>query len=415
MLTFFQKNKNYLAYLGLLLMIIGLPLSRAMLSIGIIFLFIVSLLQKDLKEKFILFFQNPALLGITFYFIYILISGLWSDNIIFFLDRIRIKLPFLVLPFAFFVMLPITKEAYNVLLKTFFSIMVLCCFWSVYPLLSSYENVIQDYIVGKVLRTPIYHIRFSLMAAMAVIVGFYLLKENLFYFRIEKILLIVFTIFIILYIHVLAVRSGVLAFYVSAFVLLVKHLIEVKYFKVLFAAIICFLIFPYIAYQLSPTFKTKYHYMKYDIEQYTSGNYNMVSSDIRRILSIRSGIDAAKENSTFGVGYGDIEQATFASFDSKFPNAPKENRMLPHNQFIYTYTGLGWVGIVLFMVVFIIPLVYKKAWKNDLVLAIHIIIFSSFLSEYTFETQIGVAFYLLFLLLPLCQYWASLIPLKKQF
>jgi O-antigen ligase len=241
------------------------------------------------------------------------------------------------------------------------------------------------------------------------------LKENLFYFRIEKILLIVFTIFIILYIHVLAVRSGVLAFYVSAFVLLVKHLIEVKYFKVLFAAIICFLIFPYIAYQLSPTFKTKYHYMKYDIEQYTSGNYNMVSSDIRRILSIRSGIDAAKENSTFGVGYGDIEQATFDSFDSKFPNAPKENRMLPHNQIIYTYTGLGWIGIVLFMTIFLIPLIYKKAWKNDLVLAIHIIVFSSFLSEYTFETQIGVAFYLLFLLLPLCQYWASLIPLKKQF
>lgn len=414
MLDIVQKNKNYLAYLGLLMMIIGLPLSRAMLSIGIIFLLVVSLLQKDLKEKFILFIKNPALLGLTFYFIYILFSGLWSENIIFFLDRIRIKLPFLVLPFAFFVMLPIKKEAYNVLLKTFFLIMVMSCFWSMFPLLTNYESVIQDYIVGKVLRTPIYHIRFSLMAAMTVIIGFYLLKENLFYFRIEKILLLVFTIFIILYIHILAVRSGVLALYISSFVLLLKHLLELKYFKVLFIAIIGFFVFPYLAYQLSPTFKTKYHYMKYDIEQYTSGNYNMVSSDIRRILSIRAGIDATKGNSTFGVGYGDIEQATFASFDSKFPDAPKENRMLPHNQIIYTYTGLGWIGIVLFMTIFLIPLIYKKAWKNDLVLAIHIIVFSSFLSEYTFETQIGVAFYLLFLLLPLCQYWASLIPLKKQ-
>lgn len=413
MQAFLLRNKDYIAYLGLMMMILGLPLSRALLSIGIIFLFVVALLLPNVKTHFVQFIKNPALTGISLFTVYIILSGFWSDDIVFYLERVRIKLPFLVLPFAFSVLLPLNQQAYQVVLKTFFWLMAGCCLWSLFPLFTDYDKTIQDYVIGKVLRTPVYHIRFSLMVVVAVVIGYYTLKEKLYLFQFEKPLIMLFSIFLILYIHTLAVRSGLLAFYITATILLIKFFLEKKRYRELIMSFLVITILPYLAYQISPTFKTKFHYMKYDIEQYLSGNYSMVSSDIRRILSIRTGIEAVAENKYLGVGYGDIQQETFSVFDTKFPDAPKENRMLPHNQFVYTYTGIGIVGLIFFLITFFLPLYYQNAWKDDMVLAIHIIVFSSFIAEYTLETQIGVAFYLLFLLLPACQYWGKINTIKK--
>jgi hypothetical protein len=48
-------------------------------------------------------------------------------------------------------------------------------------------------------------------------------------------------------------------------------------------------------------------------------------------------------------------------------------------------------------VAFLLPLFYRGNWRNPLFLALHAIIFSSYLVEATVENNFGVSMYLFFL------------------
>jgi O-antigen ligase len=409
-----QRNKDYFAYLGLMMIVLGLPLSRAMMSIGMIVLVVLAFFQSNYNEKFLKFIKTPPFIAIAGFYFLVLASGLWSDDKIFFLERIRIKLPFLLLPLALFVIAPIKKEGFLLLLKAYFWVMVLCIIWSVSHLLAGLDSILNLYAMGKVLPTPVNHIRFSLMAVMAVITAYYIWKKGLANSSTEKTLMLVFSVFIVLYIHILSVRSGILALYVAAIILALKYVVETKKYKLLLAILITVTLLPVLAYNFSPTFKMKYYYMAYEMRQYKAGDYTIIGSDIRRLLSIQSGVEATSNNVLFGVGYGDIQQETYKVYAHKFPTAPEESKMLPHNQFVFIYTGLGIVGLVVFLLSFFVPLFYQRAYTDDMVLGISIVMFTSFLSEYTLENQLGVAIYLFFLLLPLCQHLNNTAVKMKQ-
>lgn len=409
-----QRNKDYFAYLGLMMIVLGLPLSRAMMSIGMIVLVVLAFFQANYNEKFLKFIKTPPFIAMVGFYLLVLASGFWSDDKIFFLERIRIKLPFLLLPLALFVIAPIKKEGFVLLLKTYFWVMVLCIIWSVSHLLAGLDGVLNLYAMGKVLPTPVNHIRFSLMAVMAIITAYYIWKKGFANSSAEKTLMLIFSVFIILYIHVLSVRSGILALYVASIILALKHVVETKHYKLLIALFICVTLLPVLAYNFSPTFKMKYNYMVYEMSHYKAGDYTIIGSDVRRLLSIQSGVEATENNVLFGVGYGDIQQETYKVYAHKFPTAPEESKMLPHNQFVFIYTGLGIVGLIVFLLSFFIPLFYQRTYTDDMVLGISIVMFTSFLSEYTLENQLGVAIYLFFLLLPLCQHLNNSFVKMKQ-
>lgn len=398
----FQRNKDYFAYLGLMMIVLGLPLSRAMISIGIVILVILALFQPNYNIKLMRFIQLPPFIAITAFYLLIVISGLWSEDFQAYLNAIRIKLPFLILPLSLYVLMPISEKALFIILKTFFWLIVISSFWSVFYLLMNFTEITASYAHGKVLFTPTNHIRFSLMIVMAIVVGYYLLKNNFLEHSWKRKVLLVAMIYLAVFLHVLAVRSGLLAFYTVAVVFAIMYAIERKSYTVIGTALIVFTASIVLSINLSPTLNMKYRYTKYELQNYFEGNYNIVGSDVRRLLSIRSGIEVGNENKLLGAGYGDVKTETQKQYDKLFPQIAEENKKLPHNQFVYVYAGLGIIGLLLFLVSFWLPLFYNGAWKNILIMGISIITFTSFFSEYTFETQVGVTFYTLFLLVPFC-------------
>jgi O-antigen ligase len=401
--------KDPLTYLGMMLIVLGLPLSRAMMSIGMILLVVVALLQNDIPGKLKRFYSITPFIAIQAFFLLIIISFFWSEDKSFWLDRTRIRLPFLFMPFAFFVLLPVERKAYLIILKTYFWLIFLCCVWSMFHLFTDFKNVLQSYSQGNVLFTPVNHIRFSMMAVMAVVIGGDLLTEK--YGDVWKKGIIVAAMAVIIaYIHFLAVRSGLLALYAVAFVLLVKYIIQSRKLWIGVVAIIGIIIVGFLGCQFVPTIQNKVGYMRYDLENYFQGNYNVEGSDTKRMLSIRAGIEAGNESPFLGQGYGDIKIAVNKVFAEKFSNVPDGNREMPHNQFVFIYAGLGAVGLILFLWSFFSPLFYKRNLNNTIILSISVIMFTSFLSEYTLDNQIGVAFYLFFLLSAFCQ---ELKPVSK--
>jgi O-antigen ligase len=385
----------------MMLIVFGLPLFRASISIGMIWLCILALMQLDFKEKIKRFYSIVPFIAIHVFFLLIVISGLWSQNISFWLERVRIKLPFFFLPVAFYVLMPLERKAFTLLLKTYFWLILLGCLWSAAVLFADYKNIALSYASGRVMFTPVNHIRFSLMTVMAIVVGGVLVSEkNNFVW--EKGLMIAAVVVMVIYLHLLAVRSGLLAFYAVVLVLLGRYIVQSRKYWVGFIVVVLMITMPLAAFRLFPTLENKYHYMRYDLMNYFSGNYEIFGSDTRRLLSFRAGIQAGNEKPLFGHGYGDIKTAVEKVFQNQFSSVPEINRLMPHNQFIFTYVGLGITGLICFIWSFISPVLYRQNWNNPILLAHTVMIFTSFFSEYTFETQIGVAFYLFFLLPSFC-------------
>ncbi len=386
----------------MMMIVFGLPLSRAMMSIGMIVLVVLAILQPDYTEKFRQFIKTPPFIAIIAFYLLVVLSGFWSENKVAYLNSVRIKLPFVLMPLAFYVITPIKEKGFVLVLKTYFWLVVVSCAWSMIHLVVNYNEVVQSYVVGRVLFTPVNHIRFSLMCVMAIVVAAFLLREKHITGKASRIIYGVFMAFIIGYIHILAVRSGMLALYVVSLIIVVQYILQTKRYFALVVLAAAMIITPLLAYQFSETFQTKYRYMKYEVQHYMVGDYTIIGSDIRRMLSIQSGIAVGNENILLGTGYGDVTNETYKKFEVLFPELTDESKKPPHNQYVYTYAGLGLFGLLLFLTSVLLPLFYKKAYRNMLVLGISLIAITSFFTEYMLETQVGVAFYTFFLLLPLC-------------
>ncbi|MBK9016305.1 MAG: hypothetical protein IPM82_20795 [Saprospiraceae bacterium] len=110
-------------------------------------------------------------LAVSIPFLLVLLSWPWSSDLGYTLERLRIKLPFLVLPFAFASMPPLRKrEVFTIL----YFLLVTMSIISVYVLLNfiaNFDAEMTNLGRGGHLTTPSNHIRFSLMLALTILGG----------------------------------------------------------------------------------------------------------------------------------------------------------------------------------------------------------------------------------------------------
>ena len=173
-------DHRYIGILACTLILFGLVSFRALMSIGMITLGVRAVLSLHPKKNIQNLLQNKALLALLGIFGLYLISGLWSENFTFWLDRLRMKLPFLALPFGFAALQNLKFKDYQYLLYVFFGVITLMCLWLLGVYFNDFENLNEIYRAGQVLPTPIHHIRFSLMAVYAFALGLYFVEKSFF-------------------------------------------------------------------------------------------------------------------------------------------------------------------------------------------------------------------------------------------
>jgi hypothetical protein len=114
-----ENIRLYLFYLGILLTIIGLPFSRAMLSIGQVTMGVVFLFDTNLISKIKLFFKNKATLSFVSFYILLWIGSIYSDNLNYAFFDLRTKLPLLIFPLVFATEKPLKAGAIRFFLLIF--------------------------------------------------------------------------------------------------------------------------------------------------------------------------------------------------------------------------------------------------------------------------------------------------------
>ena len=290
--------------------------------------------------------QQPDWWILSVPFLLVLFGAFYSDDSWYWLSRLRIKLPFVLFPMAFFLIPAISKTCYYWVHLALLVVLALSTLPLVWQLTTEFQQILLRLQQGQPLDTPgSSHIRYSLLMALASLSGLLLWHQKFFERSTwQSKLVLALSLWLYLSLHLLAVRSGVAAFYLTALVLLLKRVWFMGWSWSRASLLIILLLLPAMAYHTIPTFKHRINYMVEDIGNYQMKKWNAYS-DAERLLSIKAGIEIGKVHPWIGVGPGDLREAMRLYFYQHFD---KDTFILPHNQLVTVYAGSGLVGLVAF-------------------------------------------------------------------
>jgi hypothetical protein len=382
-------------------MVTGFFCSRAVLSVSIIFLFVNSLFPGSLRRNWEAWKKDKFSLACCLFFSAYFISVCWSRDYGEWWDTVTNKLPFLVLPFAF-LSIPFYKARYrNIIVVTLFLLQVIVIFYSLSQLFLHPEAYIRGYNFSQVLPTTKYndHIRFSLSLVLSLLIIFYLLFEKR-QVRPGRALMVFFAFcgaLFIVYLHILAVKTGILCLYLMAVLyVLARFFKRHKLLAVILVLIVGTL--PVVAYFLIPTFHKKINYVLYeyrDAQHREKYDYNF--SDQGRMLSYKVGFAVLEDHLLTGTGAGDLKANMDEAYRLHHPEVPPDNRLIPHNQFLCTAAAVGiillsallWMCLASFF-----QLPYPRTYGR----ITSVVMVAALMAEAMLEVQFGVFVYLFFIL-----------------
>ncbi|HFB99192.1 MAG TPA: hypothetical protein ENJ53_00165 [Phaeodactylibacter sp.] len=353
--------------------------------------------HSQLRQNFQQFISNKLYLAVTVFFFLVLVTGVYSSDMNYWLERLRIKLPFLLLPFAFVSMPDWREKDYFSIFYFFLILMFGSGILVGFDYWKNYETITESLGRGQAIPTPVNHIRYSLMMAFGIVGGLVLYFRDFYWKYIwEKWLILGMTMFLFFFIHVLSVRSGLLALYISILFLSLRFAYLQKKYLMGMLGVIALLLLPAIAYQTIEGFQKKVDYTIWDWQQYYYG-LALRSSDANRMVSYEVGLEIFQKNKWLGVGAGDLKREVYQIYEKKYPEIT--DKKMPHNQFLSVAAGMGWIGLAFFLWAFFFPFFDKKIRKDELFVVLHLILFTSFFTENTIENSVGVGFFVFFLLL----------------
>ena len=248
-----QTNLSILIDLWVYLYLAGLVFSKALLSIAMIGFAGTALYHwfttKDREIKDLTPFLFPVII-----FLITLLTGNNSEDKSVLFDFIMKKLPFLILPFAFFSVRSHLAKRYHHYLTAFVFVVTIVSLGVLGNYLMNFELLNDAISKGKAITTPIDHTEFSIYIGFAAISSMFLCLENRSAVRYgTKTTLLYITIFLIIFLHVLAVRSGLAVFYATGLVVGSYYLIKNRRFKMLLGFLVLVIILPLLAVNTVPS------------------------------------------------------------------------------------------------------------------------------------------------------------------
>lgn len=378
---------------------LGLYYSRALLSIftvGLFFFAIVKCGPTGLWSK-VKSNKQTWLLTIPF-FIYLL-SGINSDNTSLWLTRLNSNLSFIFIPIGLLGFGPFRKKIFHSLIFIFIGITALSALVLSVKYFFNFDAYNDLYKVAKTIPTPILHVRYSTYICLATLLGLYLLivRSAIFGSKSKKII-IALTGFLFIFLHVLAVRTGLVYFYVSCLSVFALYCYKQKSLSPFVGIILLLSLAGFLSYNLLPSVYNKVHYTLYDIGKRNSIEDRHLYSDVIRFASMDVGYQVAKKYPFVGAGIGDLEAEMDKVYDIKYPDFPAESRFIPINQYLLTFAAFGLFGFLIFYSALFSPL-FNGGYKDYYYILFYTGAAVVFLVECGVELQLGKVFFLTLLCL----------------
>lgn len=387
-------SKTNLAVFLALVMLASFLGSRSILSISMV-LFGVNALRDVHPKRWLQ--QKWWLLGLVWVLMYA-VSWFWSSNKDEWNTYTQIKLPFLLLPLAFAFLPQFSLKQLRVFTIVFNLLMLSGISFSLSFFLKNPQYYIHSYDLSGVLPTPGYndHISFSEIIALAIMWNVYCWPSIL--SKAGKWFSAVCILFFVAYLHFLAAKTGLVAFYL--FVVGCCIYLAFRKNALLSVGLLVLLVAGFfLANKYIPTFHGRLNYMHYTYTQYKdelrSGDYG----DIGRVISYDLAGKVIKQHPVVGVGAGDMLDDMKKAYDVWYPQIPDQQRLLPHNQFLTIAVGTGIPSLLFFIWWLIAPFSRMKKNRDSAFFVIAwLMLLVLLMVDPILEVQMGVFVFLFFFL-----------------
>ena len=385
--------RKVLCLVSVVIMLSGLLFSRLLLSSGLTIFAISCFIGQSVKDKIKTFVYSPLLWSMSLLFLLPLISGLWSADILKWSQILRIKLPFFLLPLSVAGLDDFKKEDWEKIGFAFLSLVLIGAGWSLWQYLQDVQLVQAAYLRAQTIKTPLGndHVRFSLLVSIAILTAIFLAENTQKKIRTAVVAgLWLATGLLSIYLHVLAVRTGLICFYVGATISIVWFLAKLKN-NWRYAWVLVFVIsIPFVSWFAFPTFKNRISYLRYDLSFIKDNVYRTGSNDGNRLVSIKAGWELQNKHPLTGVGFGDIETETGKWYRVNYPQMTDTDRILPSSEWMIYGAGAGWPGFLLLSAIMVIPFFLKTREATICWVLLNISMALSYLFDIGLEVQYGV-------------------------
>lgn len=371
----------------------SLFLSRALLSISMGLFVVLSFWHKDAGKQLKTFLSVPLLWSMSLLFFLPLVSGLWTEDKQEWLSVLRLKLPLLVLPMAFAGPVRFSSRQWDRLAYIFIAFTTAGSIWSLFLYAGNMENINESYLKAKSIATLLGndHVRYSWVVSIVILLTAWMSWKKRQH-KVTSILLLLVMCWLIIFLHLLAARTGLFSFYIMLLVTGCWLLIKKTRKWQGAALLVSVLALPFLAWLLFPSFQNRLKYISYDYSYFKDLKYLPGGNDVARVISIRAGWNLLKEHPVTGVGAGDIYNKTREWDRAKYPEILDADMLYPSSEWLIYGLICGWTGVLVFTIVILIPFFNKRRpWLVWILL--NLTAAFSFLFDMGLEVQYGVFVY----------------------
>ena len=205
-----DQQHRQIAFWGIAMIAMGLPLSIFLMSVGMFVLAANWLLERNYRKRLSLFFSDPVALLISSVFVLYVIGMSWTADLAVGFKELRVKLPMLLLPlFLFTSKLPDSKKIQNLLLL----FVIACLVGVLFGMAQYFEFAGAELINKRQLSVFISHIRFGLMLVLAFfILGYFLYSKRKEWSITEKVVCVASMAWILWFLVILEAFTAYAAF-----------------------------------------------------------------------------------------------------------------------------------------------------------------------------------------------------------
>jgi hypothetical protein len=222
-----EKYHNYIYLFSLTLLVVGLPLSKFLMSLSQIILICNWILGGDLKNKCLAFWKNKSALILSSLLLLHFIGLIYTSDLAYGIKDIRIKIPLFILPLIISTSKPLSQKLFDGILQLFVAAIIVATAISTLILVGVIHRTVVD---TRDISIFISHIRFALLICVAVFVSAYFIYNSRALWT--KIMWAGIALWLIIFLILMESLTGLVALYITTFLLIIYATVKSKNKKI---------------------------------------------------------------------------------------------------------------------------------------------------------------------------------------
>lgn len=219
-----EKYHRYIYIFALIILVIGLPLSKFLMSLSQIILACNWLLEGNIKNKVKTFWSNKVALLVSSLLLLHFIGLIHTSDFTYAFKDIRIKAPLFILPLIISTSPPLSKKIFENILKILTAAIISGTFVSTLILMDIIHRPVID---TRDISIYISHIRFSLLICVAVFISSYFIFKSI--TLLSKITWSLVLLWLLSFLIIMESLTGLAALFVTTLILIIYSVFKPGY------------------------------------------------------------------------------------------------------------------------------------------------------------------------------------------